>query len=448
MRQNYEKQMSMSGGWPDHELSRELRVISDILDSHPEIYDTVLKDITQGKRTDLGNCGMSAEQVLRCAILKRMHGFSYTRLSFHLTDSESFKEFARIGFRKRIQRSTVHDNIKRISAGTWEAINRILLGHARYKEVEAGRKVRGDCTVVETHIHKPHDSGQLWDCVRVVTRTIKKLNQKRMSGALKFQDHRRRAKKRYICIMNGKKAGERKKAYSDLIAVGEETYRYGIGVLKLVARMGEQDPMMGRYIKKLGETLELMASVIDQTKRRVVHGETVPAGEKVVSIFEPHTDIIVKKDRETEFGHKVALMAGKSAMILDCMIVKGNPSDESLAIPLVKRQETLWGRFPRQAAFDGGFASKRNLGALKTMGVKDVSFSKKRGLNISDMVRSSWVYKQLKRFRAGMEGCISTLKRVFNLSRCNWRGLAAFESYVWSGVVTYNLVVFARHMLE
>jgi len=97
MRHNYEKQMSMSAGWPDHELSRELRVISDILDSHPEIYDKVLEDITQGKRADRGSRGMSAEQVLRCGILKRMHGLSYKRLSFHLTDSESFKEFARTG---------------------------------------------------------------------------------------------------------------------------------------------------------------------------------------------------------------------------------------------------------------------------------------------------------------------------------------------------------------
>jgi IS5 family transposase len=448
MRQNYEKQMSMNVGWPDHELSRELRVISDILDSHPEIYDTVLKDITQGKRTDKGNRGMSAEQVLRSGILKRMHGLSYPRLSFHLADSESFREFARTGYGKKLSRSTLQDNISRISAGTWEAINRILLGHAKDKEVEAGRKVRGDCTVVETHIHKPHDSGQLWDCVRVVTRTLKKLNQERMVGALKFQDHRRRAKKRYMCIMNVKNAGERKKAYRDLISVAEETYRFGSDGLKAVTGMDEQTPRTGRYIKKLEGTLELMRRVIDQTKRRVLRGESVPAGEKVVSIFEPHTDVIVKKARETEFGHKVALMAGKSSMILDCMIVEGNPSDESLAIPLVERQKALWGRVPRQTAFDGGFASNHNLGTLKTMGVKDVSFSKKRGLKISDMVRSAWVYKQLKRFRAGVEGCISTLKRVFNLNRCNWRGLAGFESYVWSGVVTYNFVVLARHMLR
>jgi IS5 family transposase len=111
-------------------------------------------------------------------------------------------------------------------------------------------------------------------------------------------------------------------------------------------------------------------------------------------------------------------------------------------------KKALWGRVPRQTAFNGRFASKHHLETLKAMGVKDVSFSKKRGLKISDMVRSLWVYKQLKRFRAGVEGCISTLKRVFNLRRCDWQGPAAFESYMWSGVVTYNLVVLARHVLQ
>ena len=227
MRQNYEKQLPMSKGWPDHDLSRELRVISEILDSHPEIYNKELEDITQGKRTDRGAQGMSGEQVVRCAILMRMHGLSYKKLDFHLADSESFKEFSRIGYRKRIARSTLQENINKLSAGTWEDINRVLLSHAKAHKIEKGRKVRGDCTVVETHIHKPHDSGQLCDCVRVVTRTLVKLNKEIKTITLKFHDHRRRAKKRYFSIVNTNKAKVQKKAYRDLIHVAEETYKYG-----------------------------------------------------------------------------------------------------------------------------------------------------------------------------------------------------------------------------
>jgi len=448
MRQNYKKQLSMSKGWPDHDLSQELRVISEILDSHPEIYNKALDDITQGKRTDCGARGMSGEQVVRCAILKRMHSLSYEKLTFHLADSESFIEFSRIGYRKRIAKATLQENINKLSAGTWEEINRVLLSHAKAHKIEKGRTIRGDCTVVETHIHKPHDSGQLYDCVRVVTRTLFKLKNELRTIPIKFQDHRRRAKKRCFSIVNTNKAKERKTSYLDLIHVAETTYQYGLEALKRVRDKSFEDSRIDGYITKLSETLQLMAKVIEQTKSRVFNGENVPADDKVVSIFEPHTDIIVKKRRETLFGHKIALMVGKSSMILDCMILKGNPPDSSLPRELVERQEDIWGRVPRQIAFDGGFASKDNLSILKGMGVKDVSFSKKRGLKVSDMVKSSWVYKQLHRFRAGIEGCISRLKRVFNLSRCDWRGFDAFESYVWSGVVTYNLVVMARHLLE
>ncbi len=141
----------MSKGWPDHDLSQELRVISEILDCHPETYNKALDDITQGKRTDCGARGMSGEQVVRCAILKRMHSLSYEKLSFHLADSESFIEFSRIGYRKRIAKSTLQENINKLSAGTWEEINRVLLSHAKAYKIEKGRKVRGDCTVVETH---------------------------------------------------------------------------------------------------------------------------------------------------------------------------------------------------------------------------------------------------------------------------------------------------------
>jgi IS5 family transposase len=215
-----------------------------------------------------------------------------------------------------------------------------------------------------------------------------KLNQGVRTIAFTFHDHRRRAKKRYFSIVNTNKAKVQKKAYRDLIHVAEETYKYSVDALGLVESISIQNSRIDGYIKMLSETLELMASVIDQTKRRVFRGEKVPAEEKVVSIFEPHTDIIVKKNRETLFGHKVALMAGKSSMILDCMILKGNPSDESLSRKLVERQKDVWGNVPRQVAFDGGFASKNNLAILKNMGVKDVSFSKKRGLKISEMVKS------------------------------------------------------------
>ena len=115
---------------------------------------------------------------------------------------------------------------------------------------------------------------------------------------------------------------------------------------------------------------------------------------------------------------------------------------------MIERQIEIYGRPPRQVAFDGGYTSQANLRNIKAKGVKDVVFHKKRGLEISEMAKSAWVFKKLKNFRAGIEGCISFLKRVFGLTRCTWRSFASFNSYVWASVVSFNLLVMARHLIK
>ena len=187
--------------------------------------------------------------------------------------------------------------------------------------------------------------------------------------------------------------------------------------------------------------------MIAQAARRVLHGEVVPAPEKLVSLFEPHADVLVKDRRETYYGHKIFLTGGASGLILDCALPKGNPADTTWALPMLRRQAALFGRPPRQASFDGGFASADNLAAAKALPVRDVCFSKKRGLAVLDMVKSSWVFRQLRNFRAGIESAISFLKRVFGLARCIWKGAPAFQAYVRTAVLAANLLVLARHRL-
>ena len=175
--------------------------------------------------------------------------------------------------------------------------------------------------------------------------------------------------------------------------------------------------------------------------------ESVPATEKVVSIFEEHTDIIVKDSRDTHYGHKLCLTTGASGLVLDCVVEEGNPADSTLAVKMIERQIEIYGRPPRQACFDGGFASKSNLADIKDLEVKDVAFNKRRGLAIDEMVKSSWVYRRLKRFRAGVESNISFLKRCFGWGRCTWRSFRSFKAYTWSSVVAANLLRLARHAL-
>ena len=434
----------------DHEHAKELQTMSAILDRDPTIYDPVHVDLLSGGiDPGRGREGMTAEQVTRVGILKQMNGFSYDELAFHIADSRTYRAFCRLGIADRPpKRGTLQRNLKLVSAEAWEAINRRLVQQAAEDGVERGRMVRVDCTVTASNIHEPTDSSLLWDCVRVLARVMAR---GRDDFGVVFTDHRRRAKRRNLNVQQAKTKKQRTKLYRDLLKVTHRTVGYADRAAAALEDHEDDDPVAALKAQglamELREYIPLARQVIDQTERRVLHGESVPSSEKLVSIFETHTDIIVKDRRDTLFGHKLCLASGKSGLITDCEIEEGNPADSKLAKKMIERQVDLYARPPRQAAYDGGFASKMNLRDIKVLGVKDVVFHKKRGLEITDMAKSAWVYKKLRNFRAGIEGMISFLKRCFGLGRCTWRGFSSFKAYTWASIVSSNLLLLARHAL-
>ena len=450
MRKNYKKQMPLIITSIDHPHAAELEGISQILDDNPIIYEWVLQDLTRNVTNGkTGAEGMSAEQVVRAAIIKQMEGYSYEDLAFHLLDSVCYRSFCRIGIvDKGFQKSALCNNIKAISSETWEAINRILVAYGKDKGIEKGKQVRIDCTVVSSNIHEPTDSSLLWDCVRVLTRMLGQINERFEELDIPFSDHTRRAKRRMLEIMNAKSKKIRDKKYEDLLKATHMTVNYAVNAVSLLEFHPFNHCSLSAIAQELAEELKeiirLTYKVIDQTTRRVIHGESVPACEKIVSIFEPHTDIIVKDHRDTFYGHKVCLTGGPSNLITDCLILDGNPADSALTDQMLERHKQIYGHYPLKAALDGGFASKTNLKSAKGKGIKDVCFAKKRGLEQEDMCRSTWVYKRLRRFRAGIESGISWLKRCFGFARCMWKSLPSFHSYVWASIVSANLLTLAR----
>jgi len=409
MRQLFQEQLPLAGPLVDHPHARDLLGIDRILEDHPGMLALVLQDLQRGGRLPAtGREGMTADQVLRAAVLKQLQRWTYDELSFHLADSMSYRAFCGMGalLGKGPSRGTLQRNIKRIQEDTWESINRVLLGAATRHGVEKGRKVRTDGTVTQCHIHEPRDSSLLWDCVRVLTRLQLKAREK--FGVTRFPKRLRRAKRRSLAVLNARNERQRRSAYRDLLKVTEETLAYARDVqaeLEAWAALPEA-VVLAAQLRHYGL---LTVAVIDQTERRVLLGESVPASEKIVSIFEDHTDIIVKDKRETHYGHKLTLTAGGSGLILDWVIEDGNPADSKLVTRSILRMKEIYGRVPRQAAFDGCYASRDNLREAKALGVKDVAFSKKRALEVLDMVKSQWVYKRLTNFRAGIEAWISFL---------------------------------------
>jgi IS5 family transposase len=459
MRETRKTQPGLRENWLDLDHAAELQAISQLLDDHPRIEELVLQDLRaacHGPEVTRGAGGLSAEQVLRMLVVKQMNGFSYRVLAFHLADSRSYRSFCRLGILDKVpSKSALNTNFKSLRPATLEAIHRVIVGAAQEAKVEAGRKVRVDCTVVNSNIHKPSDSELLWDSVRVITRLLCQARKLLGAALVAFGNRSRRAKRRRLEVLNAKKAADRQRAYRDLLAVAEEVYATGRRIGELLRQpevSAKLDPAQALGIVGIANALDhylpLMQQVISQTRRRIVEGESVPAAEKIVSIFEPHTDIICKDRRETLFGHKICLTGGASSMILDCRVLQGNPADSTLAKTMVDRQADIFARPPRQIVFDGAFASKLNLKDIKEAGVKDVAFSKRVGLEISAMVKSAWVYKRLRKFRAGIEGNVSFLKRIFGLDRCYWKTWESFQSYVWASILSFNLLVLARHHLQ
>jgi len=339
------------------------------------------------------------------------------------------------------KKAGLHRTISAIRAETWEAIHRILLVSARQEQVETGKVVRLDSTVTAALMHEPSDSSLLWDAVRVMARLLKAADA--LIGGLVWRNHRRAAKKRARAIEYARNRPTRIQLYCELIKLTRATLAYADQAATQLGRASDpRDAAL--WQAEFRHYRPLIERILAQTERRVLHGEAIAANEKIVSLFEPHADIIVKGGREVQYGHKLNLTTGRSGLILDLVIEPGNPADSERFLPMLKRHIAFYGQAPRQAAADGGFASRDNLGQAKALGVRDLAFHKKAGLRIKDMVKSNWVYRKLRNFRAGIESDISCLKRAYGLARCAWRGLDHFGAYVWSSVVAYNLGLFAR----
>lgn len=442
MRQKRTVQASLFDLFAAHEIGRELKAMSQWLDEHPELVERVAGDLLRHGLKETGRHGLPAESVLRCGLLKQHRQLSYSEVAFHLEDSASFRAFARLPVSWTPKKSVLHDTISTIRAETWEAINRALLTSARQEKVETGKVVRLDSTVTAALMHEPSDSSLLWDAVRVMARLLNKADTL-VGGSLVWRDHRRAAKKRARAIKFTRGRPNRLQHYRELIKIARATLAY----LEPAAMQLWQvpDPIaVALWQGEFQHFRPLIERIIRQTERRVVCGEQVAAGDKVVSLFEPHADIIVKGSRDIEYGHKLNLTTGRSGLILDLVIEAGNPADSERFLPMLERHIALYGDVPRQAAADGAYASRANLSQAKVLGVSDMAFHKKASLRIEDMVSSRWVYRKLRNFRAGIEADISCLKRAYGLARCTWRGRDHFRAYVWSSVVAYNLALFTK----
>jgi IS5 family transposase len=425
-------------------LSPELAVMDTILSEHPEIFEMVSDDIAIGKKVGgLGRQDMpTVEQIVRAAIYKEMKNLSYRELEYAQYDSRMCAVFIRLDDRKPFSFEVYQKYISRISGETLNkvliTINKIAIGEG----MEDGRSIRTDSTVVETDIHYPTNNSLIWDCIKTIDRLLNKL--KKSGLDIKIRNYKKQAKKNNFKINNTKPKDKREEEFEKQLKL----FRCSINQAEraLVCAHSAASIEAAAVVEALRDLLPKAEKVYDISRRHELLGESVANKDKIFSIYEAHTDIIVKGGREVEFGHKVNLATGRSNLILDCRITDGNPADATLYEGVIDRLQDNYGITPRDMVTDGGYASKANAMAAQEKGIVNIVFNKIRG-SLQNIVTSKHIETRLKKWRSGMEAVISNLKRGFKLFRCEWKTRERFDAKIYWNVIAYNIRVMTSALL-
>ena len=442
MRETRTAQTSLFDTYLPHKFSDFLRDLSCFLDCHSEILTRLEEDLLADGASATGRKGLSIESIFRCMLLKQITGVSYEMLAFHLADSSSYRSFARLERDCRPGKSALSSNIRRMRPQTLQAVFELIGVNTFAQGLMDVNCLRLDSSVVKSNIAPPLDSQLLNDGIRVLSRLFAKSRD--WTGVkLRLTDYRKRSKSLAARIFYGKKA-EKERLYEELIPLTRRVIKQSERAIEQVQQQCRQSDLSQPWIDQMRYYRQLLDRVIDQAGRRVFNGESVPATEKIVSLFEPHTDIIIKGHRDIDYGHKINLATDKRGLITLLMIEKGNPCDTERFIPLMEAHQRLYGCVPETTIADGGYASQANIDKGKALGIKRVGFHKKKGIAVSAMGLKEKTLKKLRDFRAGIEGNISELKRAFGAGKALWKGEDGFMAFVWASVISYNLTRLVR----
>ena len=436
MREIRTVQTSIFDFYAQHEIGDFLERLSCLLDAHAELLPLLENDFIGADVQATGRKGLSVDSIFRCLLLKQITGVSYDRLAFHLADSPSYRSFARLAGDCTPSKSTLCQNIRRLKPKTLQTVFECLALTAFNAGAMETTLLRLDSTVVKSNIAAPRDSQLLDDGIRVLSRLFAK-SRGRTGVKLRLTDYRKPSRSLAAGIFYGKKA-EKDRLYEALIPLAKRVVGQSHRAIEQV-NLNSTEPLSSLWIDEVNHYRHLLERVIDQTERRVFHGEVVPASAKIVSLFEPHTDIIVKANRGIDYGHKINLSTDQHGFITVVMIEAGNPKDSERYIRLLEQHQRLYDCVPATTIADGCYASHHNIDKANEMGVARVAFHKKNGITLSAMGIKAKTLRKLRNFRAGIEGNISELKRVFGAGKAMWKGESGFMAFVWASVISYNL---------
>lgn len=437
------------------EYLAKYQAISQVLDENPQILDHAHQDFMKlSERNDQAadnrnrSATYTSETILRALIVLCVEQEDYRNGVIRIDRDDCLKQFCRLGPRDVMDYSFLCKAFGVISPETLREMNKVLATYAVAGELVDPAVVRTDTTVVETNIHYPTDASLLWDCARVLIRLLRN-GRTYAPDRLSNRFHDRKLKRLFVAIARafgskakGRKAkiGKRKlmRNFRKLLAGVQRL----VDIAEPFAAFAVQS--LDISLMAIGHALQALVpdvkQVISQSIRAQLIGETVPASERIFSIFESHTELIIrgKARKPVEFGHKIILTETQETFITDYGVLTACPNDRNLAPEVIDRHEDLYGAAPEVLAADTGFLP--NEAVRKELEEKVEVLAIPR--SVSDRVKEELV--PWHRFRAGVEGTISVLKRAFRLFRCVYRGFNNFATSVGLGILSHNLVFLAR----
>jgi transposase, IS5 family len=394
------------------------------------------------------------------AVVKKLMGWSYRTLMQEVDVSVGWRWVCGLYAHDMPDFRTLRDREAMLKPATVRRINDKVIAIAQAIGYTDGSRLRMDGTVTESNIHYPSDSSLLDDAARVLSRCVRRagkvIGERRGVEKAWFRDRHRQAHRlaRDIAQQARKveKGGQNQRVglYRQLLQVIQALLDQVERVLKRLRAYRGRDAQ--RLVSTLDHYVPLVQQVVEQARQRILQGHQVAATDKLVSLFEPHTYIIRRgkaKPHETEFGHKVWLAEINGGFISDYRLLDGNPPEAQQVIPTLKRHRRKFGRAPKVITGDRALYSPDNEAFARKSGVKQVCLAKP-GYKSPDRRRREhqpW-FRAALRFRNGIEGRISQLRRVRGLRRCLSRGFTAMERWIGWGVIANNIATLVTKLMK
>ncbi len=431
----------------------------DLLLDDPALVELVRQCLAKRspRSTRTGRRGLAPDRLLRCCVMKHLKGWSFRDLERELRSNLVYRRFTHFDADITPEFTVFSRSFALLSPAVTAEIHQRVVRLACEYGVAQGEKIRTDTTVVESNVHYPTDSSLLGDGIRVLSRSLERIADECKTGALEVVDHGRAVKHRLLEISRAAKSlteanqQRMRDSYQKLMGLtrsvvrqaSEVVQRWRKGRLKVVGTVLGVATQIGQ----LRHFLPLVENVIRQTKERVVKGNS-HVEDKVLSLFEPHTEVIRKgkAHKPNEFGRLVRIDEVENGIVSGYQVLVGNPDDSTSWMSALEQHQACFGRVPEMATGDRGFFSAKNEREAEALGVKKVALPARGRLSAkrAELQKQRW-FRRALRWRAGIEATMSTLKHPFSMARATYKGDRGFQRYVGWCVITKNLFSIARY---